>query len=840
MNPALNLIHFYRAAPGRRSAHRPMPIEKAKIRIRPLRLGFVVDPRDVNTLRKVLQVNACLWGGVYNFIIPAFKKTPRRYQDKPFPTPSARNLINGLVEAFEPDFLVETSSGITKGITFESGRVISLHTFMATDDRGRRTYGIDLRTICSALYEESFRFVQRHPPKVLLPQAPDRRYDLLFAATFGEIPKSEEFADFRKHLTDALDAKEELVEVRAFSKLFGREILYPLRVGRYELGTQRGGWMGDDPMLFYMDERSTYDIIDYWNLRAIGWPIRPLPKSWASELHKDCELFIKNAHQPYPQPSNGMHMASFLCSRSCSFDEMQRFVSSLQKPSTTPVSVAWRFPRLWEEWGRRADHAQPQLVTYKTQSVDVHVSGDAVSLQTIVPEFMEHSSSGASENACANVIEDLPGGASVIPWQSADMDALTGLFEGKKIWTGREGIITMAGEYRTHRFLQVPSPINVFASWAEGHKLKLELSPAGRNADQVVKSLGGLAAVQLLGHQDVIRLLDRMARGDLEVELSEDSPTTEKRRRIRMSAAPEALVRETLMRASNGKDRIARNRLKALLNSNVLTLGMKLPCPECEQSNWYGISELKTTLTCERCLRQFKFPQANPPKNAWAYRVIGPFAVENFANGAYSVAFSVHFLAQYVATECTWIPSFKLKGPDITDAEADFGMFLKPGVFSHLQDPLLVFGECKTFGAIESRDYTRMNTIAKLFPGAVICFCKLDAQLSSAEKRQIARIARAGRKPLKTGQQTNPVLVLTGTELFGQFKIGSFTDDYTGNFVGPARDVFLRRDVQEICGFTQQLHLGIESYHAWLEQRRASRKRKLLAKSQQPIESPSR
>ena len=110
---------------------------------------------------------------------------------------------------------------------------------MATDDRGRRTYGIDLRTICSALYEESFRFVQRHPPKVLLPQAPDRRYDLLFAATFGEIPKSEEFADFRKHLTDALDAKEELVEVRAFSKLFGREILYPLRVGRYELGTQR-------------------------------------------------------------------------------------------------------------------------------------------------------------------------------------------------------------------------------------------------------------------------------------------------------------------------------------------------------------------------------------------------------------------------------------------------------------------------------------------------------------------------------------------------------------------------------------------------------------------------
>jgi hypothetical protein len=590
-------------------------------------------------------------------------------------------------------------------------------------------------------------------------------------------------------------------------------------------------------MMFYMDERSTYDIIEYWNLRAIGWPIRPLPISWAQDLRKECESFIQEVNRPYPPPSNAMHMATFLCSRSCSFDVMQSFVSSLQRPSQALVSVSQHFPRLWEEWGRHADHAEPQLVTYKTQSAEVHSIGNAVSLETILPAFFELTPHGASEHACVNVIEMLPGGASVIPWQATDMNALAGRFERKNVWTGREGIVTVAGKYRTHRLLRAPSPINVFASWAEGHKLKLEFSPAGRNAGQVVKSLGGLPAVGLVGHEEIIRLLDRMAHGDLEVELSEDSPTTGKRRRIRMFAAPEALVREKLMRASNGDASIAGNRLVALLNSNVLTLGMKLQCRECEQSNWYGISELEPTLTCGRCLRQFQFPQARPPKNAWAYRVIGPFAVENFANGAYSVAFAVQFLAEHVATECTWIPSFKLNGPDITDAEADFGMFLKPGAFSDLQDPLVVFGECKTFGAFESRDYTRMKTLAKLFPGAVICFCKLDAQLSSAEKRQIARIARAGRKPLKTGQQTNPVLVLTGTELFGQFKIGSFSDDYPPRFAERARTLFMHGDVQEMCDLTQQVHLGIESYYDWREQRRKSRKRMPGVKSQMVPES---
>ena len=34
-------------------------------RLRPIRLAFIVEPKDKQTLRKILQINTCLWGGRY-------------------------------------------------------------------------------------------------------------------------------------------------------------------------------------------------------------------------------------------------------------------------------------------------------------------------------------------------------------------------------------------------------------------------------------------------------------------------------------------------------------------------------------------------------------------------------------------------------------------------------------------------------------------------------------------------------------------------------------------------------------------------------------------------------
>jgi hypothetical protein len=819
----------------------------ATVRIRPLRFGFLLDPKDRVILRQVLQMNTCLWGRIYNYLLPVPKRTPARYQDYYFADsgslnlalmkgtgPSAQQLVQGLLETFQPDLIVETKPGLAQQIPFNKDRIISLDQFNAVDERGRRKYGIDLRTVCAALYEEQFRFVQRHPPRVIEPVSSEKRYGLLFAAAFGEFPARGNLAGCRQDFCGALDAKDERLKPEEFHELFAPNTVYPLRVGAYELTTHRRGW-SPNPMLFFMDEGEPWDIIEYWNLRAIGWRIRPLPQSLASKLTGYCEKFIAEAHRPYPPPSNACEDANFVCSRSCAFAEMQSYVSTLRRPNSYHVSIDPRFPRLWDEWGRRADHAEPHVVEHRTESTDAFSLGNFLSVTTILPEFAQKHPALTPEHACTNVLERLPGGATVVPWHMIDTSFFGGHLRDESIWFSREGICTTSGAHPSSRHMRLPSSLNVFAAWAQKNGLEISISPAGRVAEQLISAVGGLQGVRMIGNEELIRVFDRMANGTLEVEVSGDDQSESERRRRRKASIPLWQIGQLLSRANKGDAYVAENHLSALLRSNVLILGMEVPCSECGQTNWLALDQLDTKLKCNRCLREFDFPLTKPHKNTWSYRVQGPFAVEDYAHGAYSVAAALQFLIDEVSSECTWISSFRLhaKSGSLINAEADFGAFVRPTGFGELTDPLLIFGECKTFGDFGPRDYQRMRTLARLFPGAVISFCTLKNELTSKEKATIAALARQGRRSLKTGQRRNPVLVLTRAELLGQFNLERFVDDYPSQVSKFAEAVFMRRDLQEICDFTQQTHLGIESYYDWLERRRRKRAAKVATISHQ-------
>lgn len=810
-----------------------MADSSANIRIRPLRLGFLVEPNNRTRLRDVLEINASLWGGLCNFLIPIFKKTPARYNEQYFRAPRAQDLIRGLVEAFQPDLLVETAPGLGRTLPFDTSRVLSLDQFNELDQNGQRRYGIDLRSVCADWYHNTFRFVQRHAPNVMLPTPTDRKFELLFTAIFGRFPASGDLSECQKHFVDLLDAKEKVIDPLLLHTLSGANDLYPLRVGMYELATHRRGW-SSGPQLFYMDESQTFDIIEFWNLRAVGWRIKAFPRSLAPKLTEFCQKFILDAHRPYPPPSNASEDATFLCSRSCSFEEMRAFVSTLKWPTSYHISVDQRVPRLWEEWGRSADHAQPQAVEHRTQPTDVFVIGSSIAVSTVLPEFLEHRQA-AAEHACTNVMEALPGGAPVIPWQNIDAKFLTGQLHGENTWVGREGICTTAGKYRMNRHLRLPDAFNVFSAWASKSGFEIEISPAGRIANQLINSLGGLHGIRIVGNEELIKVLDRMANGVLEVPIEGDpAETGDTKRRLRKSAIPFFQLQQVLKNALPDIPQIGDNYLSALLKSNVLALGYETKCTECSSSTWYALDELNTKLKCSRCLKEFDFPLTKPHQQIWSYRVQGPFAVEDYAAGSYCVATAIHFLSEQVGTKsCTWIPSFSLtkKTAALANSEADFGVFLKPGPFTNLTEPILVFGECKSFGEFEARDYLRMETLAKLAPGAVLCFCTFRNELTKSEKIQIAKLARRGRKPFKTGQEINPVLILTKNELFGQFKMGRFSDDYPDKFAKMGEGAFMRGDLREICDLTQQMCLGIESFYEWRETSRGKRKPKSSTKA---------
>jgi hypothetical protein len=179
------------------SAFQDSCMDTSTVRVRPLRFSFLVDPKEKSSLMKIFEVNSSLWGGVFNFIIPLFKKVPQRYRWHHKEKISAKTMLEGLVEAFQPDFLVETMPGqeASYGIGFPAGRIRPIDDFSKRDERDRCKIGIDLRSVCEDLYSETFRFVQRHPPEVVIPESKDKSFNLFFAAVFGFLPKAGELSD---------------------------------------------------------------------------------------------------------------------------------------------------------------------------------------------------------------------------------------------------------------------------------------------------------------------------------------------------------------------------------------------------------------------------------------------------------------------------------------------------------------------------------------------------------------------------------------------------------------------------------------------------------------------
>jgi hypothetical protein len=86
--------------------------------------------------------------------------------------------------------------------------------------------------------------------------------------------------------------------------------------------------------------------------------------AWVMSRHLVFVTWFLSNHRPFPPPSNAWYMTSLLCAKSQSFEAMRAFLATLKLP-TEPhaVSVDPRVPRIWEEWGRGADHATPQTVT---------------------------------------------------------------------------------------------------------------------------------------------------------------------------------------------------------------------------------------------------------------------------------------------------------------------------------------------------------------------------------------------------------------------------------------------------------------------------------------------
>jgi hypothetical protein len=321
--------------------------------------------------------------------------------------------------------------------------------------------------------------------------------------------------------------------------------------------------------------------------------------------------------------------------------------------------------------------------------------------------------------------------------------------------------------------------------------------------------LGGFARAGLLADHETLIELDKMAKSTKKYP---DGTIEEYPERSRPVS-----VWQRIINRRNSKRRFTNITLDSYISAGILRLGLSVDCPNCLHKNWYSLDAVANQITCDRCLKTFDFPQGSLDfQKTWHYRVVGPFAVPNFAEGAYAAVLALRVFSSQLTHDAQITYSTNLEvtlaSADKPD-EIDFVLwYSRDDHLRHYDDePVLVLGEAKSFAAesFQPKDIERMQRLSESFAGAFLVFATLKDNLSEEEKSSIAKLALWGRIPFKDGLPRAPVIVLTATELFSDWDLRQTWQDTGGahaQFMAP----YLRLDnLWTLAGTTQQLYLDL-------------------------------
>ena len=819
----------------------------ASLALRPTRIGFLVRPTDLPAVRRIMRLCACLWGGVFNPIIPVSQGLPWAWRSRHGGRVTGAQLTAGYLRFFEPDVYVEASRGLATraGITdLEIGigerRVVPLDEFVSVESTGwpKMAFGLKILDLYEHLYHQEYRFVPRHEHRIAVFEGRSR--DLAFVeAAFGSFPEDKNLSHIPRGFAEAFNPLRLEPNADNWLKVVQQNFLTPLHFTKHALETDFPSWsLG--PTLFVVDPSSPLDLIDLWNLRQFRRNVLAVNLNWIPKIKGFLADFVAKNYRPLPGNPHGVMI-----------DTTVQFARSIPEARTNSACNeafadvprgSWKrqlfYDAIWDEdrdgtsaWLQRAD------VSAGTTDLELGVTDEesGVRFQSLAPEFAERSEGNAA--SWVNVLQardygDL-GLALVLPSYLQDPHR-SSIRLGEPLILSREGFVLPLRFKGQGEYLQLPSGREAVVDWLKRRGIKASPSDPGRIADQLLASVRGFRGAHILADADTLHLLDKMAKS---VRKGPGGTIEEYPERTMAVKEWTAL----LARRANRRE-LPGTKLDDFVRAGALRLGLSVRCPNCEERNWYGLSELNSRVTCARCLQQYDFPQGSLDfkQTPWHFRVAGPYSVPDFAGGGYATVLALRTFSRLLGTghqPITYCTNLDLD-IDGQPLEIDFALWYQSARMSNRkEEPVFVAGEAKSFAgnAIGSRDVNRLKRLAVKVPGAFLTFAVLKDNLARQEKETIAKLALWGRSPLRDGTHRAAVIVLTANELFAQHHVREAWKKLGGKhaeMVTPAGVWF--DNLWTLADLTQQLYLGISSYSSWFREHVKHRKKQREQREARP------
>jgi hypothetical protein len=749
-------------------------------RIRPLRVGFLLEPR-LEEVTRAVELCTALWGGLFNVLIPA--------------SPESSSQRDEMLQRFEPDYLVTSNESLLPPAARARRQYTTFDELLQsfTKPGSFSACGLNVNRHFYDLYVRELRFQRREASRdLVLSTFNDPRLATASAVLWGRFPSIRGCEYFEEAFVSKLGAVRETVDEASYWQRIDSEQSSPLRLGIELLRV--GGYA--TLTLLLMDFTSADDLIDLWNLRAAGWRTIAVPLWGGEESANTCRnLLLKYMHEVGTEHPQLVIGGRVLRTRNVP-DETWRMFASAFPPSSRIVVTHAPFDRTSVEMTGR-----PHAVIAEELDDDLTAHNDRwFSFRDAAPVFVARDDANDdgivrphwTTDAQILLLSERPDITTVFPEDADDVRWLMNDPEPVVIRPREKWLSFTTSKRGHHRFWRVPTALEVFSDWAERHRLTIEISEAGRIAMEIVRSMGSFRELSYLANVELLTKLHNL--------------THERRVRVGWISPEEldALIKRLQNQISSADPLAPRAQvsLEKLVERNVLRLGLQIRCTHCGQHGWYALDRVGYVQECDRCLQTVAFPSTTPGDAKWRYRPIGPFAIESFAHGSYGVLLALRFFYSPGA-DWAWIPSFILKGDDL-DLEVDAAALVRDSMADHTT---MLMIEAKSGQArFGQGDYDKASKLMSRFPGLAFAFASMNERLDGDETAALAQLAATGRV-LDDGQWRNPVIVLTQRELESASTPSSCWREVLGD------DAIFRQhevaDLTWIAAASQQVHLGL-------------------------------
>lgn len=711
----------------------------------PIKFCFLIKPNQKGTFHKCVKLSQSFWGGIYNPIIPVYKRFSIDTRIKFHIHNSEQEFYHNFLSNYDPDVIIYQEGLDEEYIKTIAGdrEILNLNEFEVDAQTLNLKHGVSVIHLLVDILNQEFKYKRNDDLGVILPKKTSDLFDsILFCIPDDLIHKKVSEMLSGKDYYQLIEGihTEYLKNLKPYSFNYRSIITNQIR--------QERSFSDYYEFIFLLDKSNLDDLIILWNLRAAGRRILSIDSSiWQSEVYDDLILeFYENSGQTGP---------STLKSPNVEGKTLEQFAKHLEdlfksKKKKHRLTIQEWIPR----FGASAEIAQKDGTlssNYIIKREFDHYELDQDHLRVPLPQFnmevLRYSDSFVYRSKISvkysDPIKKYPSvihGINRVDWVQMTMD-----FGIPECRISNTGIVKFCRYNDDQISFIVPSSFDYLTRLFSKFAASIKRSPGNQLSNQIYKNINGEYGIHLFDSIGAISVLSELEGGN--------------------AITQEQLVASIKRNKPKFFEKRPNDYIKNLIDYKVIESGCVIQCSICGQHSFYRVDQLDTELQCSQCYSTYTTP-LHDPKNRlkWNYRGIGPFSKNNKADGLIPGFLTLRLFDQHFTIQDG---STSLMNFDLTiekqDYEVDLFVQLQNKI-SEIPSTELIFCECKTFKRFQQKDIDRLKKIGENFPQSILALCTLNDSFSNEEILLVKSLVNHFRKGFRS-RPINPLFLLTSKEL---------------------------------------------------------------------------